>query len=245
MQVLDLPGPTGAAAIRARGGTLWIQRIPGTFGLPFRLWRGSASCTNRGPTVWAILVVFNMEREPLSMSLRNRAGGWAYYGQERPPFAVAPGPGQESVWDYPRPPRIDADAREVIVRVSGIVVARTRRALRVLETASPPTFYIPRSDVATGCLQPAPGASYCEWKGTASYWSVSAASVVLDAVGWSYENPLPGFDALRGHLSFYPARIECSVDGIPVKGQPGGFYGGWITPEVVGPFKGGPSSSRW
>ena len=179
------------------------------------------------------------------MSPRNRVGGWIYYGQERPSFAVAPGSGQESVWDYPRPPRIDADAREVIVRVASVVVARTRRALRVLETASPPTFYIPRGDVAADCLQPAPGASYCEWKGTAGYWSVSAASVVLEAVAWSYEDPHRGFEALRGHLSFYPARIECYVDGIRVQGQPGGFYGGWITPEVVGPFKGDPGSSGW
>ena len=117
------------------------------------------------------------------MSPRSHVAGWHYYGQERPPFAVAPGPGQESAWDYPRPPRIDADTREVIVRVSNIVVARTRSALRVVETASPPTFYIPRGDVAAEYLQPAPGASYCEWKGTARYWSILAAPVVLEAVG--------------------------------------------------------------
>jgi uncharacterized protein (DUF427 family) len=179
------------------------------------------------------------------MSPRNHAAGWHYYGQERPPFAVAPGAGQESVWDYPRPPRVDADAREVIVRVSNILVARTRSALRVVETASPPTFYIPRGDVAAEYLQPAPGASYCEWKGRARYWSISVAPVVLEAVGWSYENPQSGFEALRGHLSFYPARIDCYVDGIRVAAQPGGFYGGWITPEVVGPFKGDPGSTAW
>src|SRR4051812_29552399 len=179
------------------------------------------------------------------MNLRHRAPGWRYYGQERPPFAIVPGPDQESVWDYPRPPRIDADAREVIVRVSDIVVARTRSALRVLETASPPTFYIPSGDIDREYLQPAPGASYCEWKGTARYWSVAVPSGVRQAIGWSYEGPQPGFEVLRGHLSFYPARIECYVDGIRVTGQPGGFYGGWITPEVVGPFKGEPGSSGW
>ena len=101
------------------------------------------------------------------MPTRSHFAGWQSYGQERPPFAVAPGPGQESVWDYPRPPLIDTDAREVIVRVSNMVVAHTRSALRVLETASPPTFYIPRVDIAAEYLQPAPGAWYCEWKGAA------------------------------------------------------------------------------
>jgi uncharacterized protein (DUF427 family) len=170
------------------------------------------------------------------LTSRYVAPRWRYYGQERPPFAIVPRPGQESVWDYPRPPRIDADAREVIVRVSNIVVARTRSAVRVLETASPPTFYIAPGDVADKYLQPAAGASYCEWKGTARYWSVVAASVALEAVAWSYGDPRPGFEALRGHLSFYPARIECLVDGIRVTAQPRGFYGGWITPEVVGPY---------
>jgi len=158
---------------------------------------------------------------------------------------VEPAPGQESVWDYPRPPRIDVEAREVVVRVGDVEVARTGRALRVLETASPPTVYIPRSDVESAYLQPAPGASHCEWKGTARYWTVSVPPVLLNGVGWSYEDPLPEFDAIRGHLSFYPGRVECYVGGIRVKGQAGGFYGGWITPEVVGPFKGDPGTSGW
>jgi uncharacterized protein (DUF427 family) len=172
-------------------------------------------------------------------------GGWRYYGRVRPEFAVEPGPDQESVWDYPRPPRIEADHREVIVRVGNVEVARTRRALRVLETASPPTVYIPPSDVATEYLQPAPGASTCEWKGSARYWTVRVAPTVLDAVGWSYDDPLPAFAAIRGHLSCYPGRIECYVAGMRVTAQPGGFYGGWVTPDVVGPFKGGPGTSGW
>jgi len=171
--------------------------------------------------------------------------GWRYHGRERPPFAVQPAPGQESVWDYPRPPRIDAERREVVVRVGDVEVARTRRALRVLETASPPAVYIPRADVATEYLQPAPGSSTCEWKGTARYWTVSVPPLVLSAVGWSYDDPLPAFDAIRRCLSFYPGRIECYVDGVRVKGQAGGFYGGWVTPELVGPFKGGPGTSGW
>ena len=171
--------------------------------------------------------------------------GWRYFGQTRPPFAVEPEPGQESVWDYPRPPRVEPDARVVIVRLAGVEVARTRRALRVLETASPPTFYIPRADVAGHYLQPAPSTSRCEWKGTARYWTVAVPSAVADGAAWSYEDPLPDFAIIRSHLSFYPARVECVVDGVRVQPQPGGFYGGWITPEVVGPFKGEPDSSGW
>ena len=170
---------------------------------------------------------------------------WRYFGQSRPPFAVEPQPGQESVWDYPRPPRVETDAREIVVWLAGVEVARTRRALRVLETASPPTFYIPRSDVVAPYLQPAPSASHCEWKGTARYWTVAVPSAVADSVAWSYEDPLPDFAVIRSYLSFYPGRVECVVDGVRVLPQPGGFYGGWITPEVVGPYKGEPGSSGW
>ena len=171
--------------------------------------------------------------------------GWRYYGQERPAFALEPGQGQESVWDYPRPPRIERESREVIVRVGEVVVAQTHQACRVLETASPPTFYIPRADVKEEHLSRAGGSSRCEWKGTARYWTVTVPPVVLESVGWSYEDPLPEFESIRGWLSFYPARIECHVGDTRVMAQPGGFYGGWITPDVVGPFKGAPGSSGW
>jgi uncharacterized protein (DUF427 family) len=172
-------------------------------------------------------------------------GGWRYHGQARPPFAVEPGAGQESVWDYPRPPRIDPEPREVLVTVGEVEIARTRRARRVLETASPPTVYIPPTDLRTEHLRPAPGASTCEWKGRARYWTVHVGAVVLDAVAWSYDEPLPAFDAIRGHLCFYPSRIACFVDGVQVAPQDGGFYGGWVTPEIVGPFKGAPGTGGW
>ena len=171
--------------------------------------------------------------------------GWRYYGQQRPAFAVAPGPGEESVWDYPRPPRIEMDPREVIVRVGEVVVAQTRDACRVLETASPPTFYIPRNDVDEDHIRPAAGASSCEWKGKARYWTVAVRPLVLESVGWSYDEPRPAFDRIRGWMSFYPGRIDCYVAGMKVMPQPGEFYGGWITPDVVGPFKGAPGSSGW
>ena len=117
--------------------------------------------------------------------------------------------------------------------------------MRVLETASAPTFYVPREDTRLGHLEPAAGSTFCEWKGTARYWSVVVSSQRLFAVGWSYDDPLPQFEPIRGHLSFYPGRIECYVDGIRVTPQPGRFYGGWITPEVVGPFKGDSGSEWW
>jgi uncharacterized protein (DUF427 family) len=173
------------------------------------------------------------------------ARGWQYDGRVRPPFAIEPGPGEESVWDYPRPPQIEPDAREVVVRVGDIVVARSRRAVRVLETASPPTVYLPHDDVVVELLSAAGGSSFCEWKGAARYWTVQVGAERLEAVAWSYDEPPPPFTALRGHVSFYPGRIACFLGGVRVQPQPGQFYGGWITPGIVGPFKGEPGTWGW
>ncbi len=170
---------------------------------------------------------------------------WGYRGQDRPPFAVVPGPGQESVWDYPRPPRIESDVREVIVRVGAHEIARSRRSVRLLETASPPTFYVPPDDVRTEFLEMHAGNSRCEWKGEARYWSVIVPGRRVNAAAWSYANPLPGYERIRGFFAFYPSLLACVVDSIPVVAQPGGFYGGWVTPDVVGPFKGEPGSESW
>ncbi len=169
---------------------------------------------------------------------------WTWRGQERPPFARTPGPGEESVWDYPRPPRIAPDEREVVVRLGDRVVARTRGAVRVLETASPPTFYLPPGDVQTDRLVATEGSSFCEWKGRAVYWAL-ASDETGAAIGWSYPDPSRRFRELRDHFSFYPGRIACFVDGERVRPQPGRFYGGWVTSEVVGPFKGEPGSEGW
>jgi uncharacterized protein (DUF427 family) len=171
--------------------------------------------------------------------------GWSHVGRQRPPFAETPGPGQESVWDYPRPPRLAADPREVVVKLDDVVVATTRRAIRVLETASPPTFYLPWADVTPGMLASAPGTSWCEWKGEARYWSLVTAPGRVERVGWSYPAPSPGFAAIREHVAFYASRLECFVAGERVRPQPGGFYGGWITGEIVGPFKGELGTSGW
>ncbi|MCA9620984.1 MAG: DUF427 domain-containing protein, partial [Myxococcales bacterium] len=153
--------------------------------------------------------------------------GWAHRGQTRPPFAQPPGPGQESVWDYPRPPRIVSDPREVVVRVGEVEIARTRRALRVLETSHPPTFYLPRADVAMPHLAAAGRGSRCEWKGEASYYDVVVAGERRPRAAWSYEQPFDDAVALAGHLAFYASLVEATVAGERVRPQPGGFYGGW------------------
>lgn len=172
-------------------------------------------------------------------------GVWKYDGSERPPWADEPGSGEESVWDYPRPPRLAADDRHVVVRAAGVVIADSIGAIRVLETASPPAFYLPPHDVDLTRLVPASGSSLCEWKGPATYWSIEVGDTTLDRAAWSYENPSAGYEQIAGHLSFYPARLACTVDGVRVEPQPGGFYGGWVTPEVVGPFKGEGDTGWW
>ncbi|MFG2292477.1 DUF427 domain-containing protein [Streptomyces sp. NPDC048603] len=163
-------------------------------------------------------------------------------GQEEGPQAV------ESVWDYPRPPRIDPDTRHVVVRHGGVVLADSRRCLRVLETSHPPGFYVPRADVRTGLLSPSRHRTVCEWKGTATYWDLrgSPGRPPVPGAAWSYEAPAPGYEPIAGHLAFHPDRVDaCTVDGEPVRAQPGGFYGGWITGEITGPFKGAPGTSGW
>jgi uncharacterized protein (DUF427 family) len=133
----------------------------------------------------------------------------------------------------------------VVIVAAGVEVARSRRAMRVLETASPPTFYLHPDDVDPRCMAPSGGASYCEWKGEARYWSVVVPAGRFERAAWSYPEPEPAFAAIAGWYGFYPSPLECTVDGIRVLPQPGRFYAGWVTPEVVGPFKGEPGTSGW
>jgi uncharacterized protein (DUF427 family) len=168
---------------------------------------------------------------------------WNFRGERRPPFAIEPGTGQESVWDYPRPPAIRADNRLVEVTDGGVSIARSQQTYRVCETASPPTFYLPPQDVNLDLLVSVSGRSYCEWKGSAEYWAL--ASKPEHPVAWSYPRPRARFRKLRDYLSFYPGRIECYVAGERVKPQAGSFYGGWITSEITGPFKGDPGTGNW
>ena len=176
--------------------------------------------------------------------LQAHRASWKNRGTTRPEFAREPGPGQESVWDYPRPPAIVADQREVTIVTDGLELARTREAIRICETASPPAFYLPPESVRTEMLQPSANSSFCEWKGPATYWMIGGSGT-SQSVGWSYPKPLAGSETIAGYFSFYPGRIECFVDGERVRPQAGEFYGGWITNDVVGPFKGDPGTGGW
>ncbi len=170
---------------------------------------------------------------------------WRWNGSQRPPFADAPPPDGESVWDYPRPPRMAPDHRRVTVSVDGRMLVDTSSSVRVLETASPPTFYLPPHVVADGVLQPVAGESWCEWKGRAAYFDVVLPARRITRSVWCYPDPFPEFAALAGWLAFYPAAFECRVDGERVQPQPGGVYGGWVTAELAGPWKGGPGTAHW
>jgi uncharacterized protein (DUF427 family) len=159
---------------------------------------------------------------------------------------VEAGPGQESVWDYPRPPRVEPTEKHIQVIFGGEVVAETRRALRVLETSHPPVYYIPLEDIADGVLDPSPRRSYCEWKGQASYYNIRAGAKQARNSAWTYPNPSPGFESLKDRVAFYPRPMDaCYVNGEQVEPQPGNFYAGWITSEVTGPFKGEPGTMGW
>jgi uncharacterized protein (DUF427 family) len=159
---------------------------------------------------------------------------------------LTPGPERESVWDYPRPPRVEPTSAVVEVILGGVTVVRTNRSLRVLETSHPPTYYLPVADFPPGSLRPAAGQSFCEWKGVAAYFDVVTGSTVAARAAWGYPQPGPAFRELLDHVAVYPSAMDaCTVDGELVIAQPGDFYGGWITSRVVGPFKGGPGSRSW
>lgn len=156
------------------------------------------------------------------------------------------GPGQESVWSFPRPAVAQRSAAHIMIEHADHIIADTRASIRTIETSHPPSYYLPLSDIAPDVLRPSDGSSFCEWKGVAVYWDVVIDGVMLPKVGWSYPSPTPAFASLRGHVAFYAAPFDrCSVDGETVVAQPGAFYGGWITGSVSGPFKGGPGSQGW
>lgn len=162
------------------------------------------------------------------------------------PERIEPGPGQESVWDYPRPPRLEETSRRIRVVFNGVTIAETRRAKRVLETSHPPVYYIPPEDVLMAHVMEASGSSWCEWKGRASYYDVVVGDKRAARAAWTYHVPSEGFEAIKDHVAFYAGPMDaCYVDGERVTPQPGGFYGGWITDDVVGPFKGGPGTRGW
>ena len=161
----------------------------------------------------------------------------------------------ESVWDYPRPPRLEPVPELLQVVHCGVPVASTRRGFRVLETSHPPVYYFPPDDITPGVLTPsAQRASFCEFKGSARYWALDVTSMAaklstrasVPEVGWSYPSPTPAFAPITDFVAFYAGRVdECRVDGELVEPQPGDFYGGWITTWITGPFKGPPGTRGW
>lgn len=152
----------------------------------------------------------------------------------------------ESVGEYPRPPRVEADARRVVIVHRGVTLADSRGCRRVLETRHPPVFYVPREDVRSDLLSRSRATSVCEWKGSATYWTLAVDGSTVPDVAWSYEAPRPEYASIAGSLAFYAGKVDlCTVDGERVLAQPGDFYGGWITAEILGPFKGGPGTTGW
>jgi uncharacterized protein (DUF427 family) len=155
-------------------------------------------------------------------------------------------PAQESVWDYPRPPRLEPCTRRLQVMFAGQVIADTRRGYRVLETSHPPTYYFPPEDVRQAFLAPNAPRTFCEFKGQASYFDLRVQDRHVAEAAWCYPDPTPAFAAIRGYFCFYASRVDaCFVDEEPVQAQAGDFYGGWITRDIQGPFKGGPGTAGW
>lgn len=185
--------------------------------------------------------------EPLTPDSRVLAARekWQWRGQARPDVAHETGHGEESVWDYPRPPIMAPDLRHVLVRADDRVIAETDDAVRVLETASPPTVYIAPEAVQVELLVPNGSRSLCEWKGIAEEFDLVIGDERTASVAWRYSQTFPEFEALAGWFSFYPGRIDCRIDGEIAYPQPGGYYGGWVTREITGPFKGEPGTEGW
>jgi uncharacterized protein (DUF427 family) len=160
------------------------------------------------------------------------------------PHPVAPG--QESVWDYPRPPRIEAVDRRVTIEFGGQRIVDTTDVVRVLETSHPPVYYLPISAFAEGALVPARGSSFCEFKGSARYFDVIGGAGTAQGAAWNYPTPSPGYGLLADRVAVYAGRMDrCTVDGEEVRAQEGDFYGGWITGRITGPFKGAPGTGGW
>jgi uncharacterized protein (DUF427 family) len=153
---------------------------------------------------------------------------------------------RESVWEYPRPPRLEPTSKRLVVAFGGVVLADTTRGYRVLETSHPPVYYFPPEDIRREHLVTSSRTSYCEWKGLARYVDVRVGDHEAKAAGWFYPAPTRGFEPIRDCVAFYPALMDrCTVDGEEVRPQPGGFYGGWITSDLDGPFKGDPGTGGW
>lgn len=184
------------------------------------------------------------DKKPEQNRLQKARESWSNTGIKRPAFAIEPKEGQRSVWDFPRPPFIENVNKPVLVNYQGKCIAESHNSLAVLETASPPTYYIPKCDIDMTVLEEMDGkTSMCEWKGKAIYWALKIKSD--HPVAWSYPNPFPEFAALKDHLAFYPQHLKCYIDVERVKAQASEFYAGWITLDLTGPFKGESGTEYW
>jgi uncharacterized protein (DUF427 family) len=152
----------------------------------------------------------------------------------------------ESVWDYPRPPRVEDSSRHIEVVFGGVIIADSRRAKRVLETSHPPTYYLPPEDVRAEHFVPSPRRTICEWKGQAVYYDIVVGERAAENAAWGYPEPTEPFESIRGYIAIYPHEMDaCLVDGERAEPQPGGYYGGWVTSDLIGPFKGGADTLGW
>ena len=159
---------------------------------------------------------------------------------------IQPKAGQESVWDYPRPPRLEKTNKHLKIIFNGKVIAETNRAFRVLETSHPPVYYFPPEDVRMEFLSEAKGSSFCEWKGRAGYYNLMVGDKSIEDAAWFYPQPSKSFVEIKDYIAFYPSKMEaCFVNDELVKAQEGDFYGSWITKDIVGPFKGGAGTFGW
>jgi uncharacterized protein (DUF427 family) len=162
------------------------------------------------------------------------------------PQRIPPGPGQESVWDYPRPPAVEDSQQHITILFNGLTLVDTHQAKRVLETSHPPVYYFSPADVRIEYLTPTLKTTFCEWKGIASYYTLTVGNRSVENVAWCYQSPNQEFLEIKNYFAFYPSRMDaCYVDGEKVSAQSGDFYGGWITRNIIGPFKGEPGSWGW
>ena len=162
------------------------------------------------------------------------------------PKPIEPKPGQESVWDYPRPPRLELSPKRIQIEFNGVTIADSQSTYRVLETSHPPVYYIPPEDIQMQYLQKTERQSYCEWKGIANYYTITIGDRTEENATWFYPHPTTAFSQIGNYVAFYPSRMDaCYVDGEQVQSQPGDFYGGWITKDIVGPFKGNIGTWGW
>ncbi|QMS87636.1 DUF427 domain-containing protein [Nostoc edaphicum CCNP1411] len=159
---------------------------------------------------------------------------------------IEPAPGQESVWDYPRPPRLEDTSKHIQIIFNSVIIVDTHNAKRVLETSHPPSYYIPPADIKMEYLQMTPQSSFCEWKGGAFYYKIQVGDKEVHNACWFYPNPTPAFESIKDYVAFYAHLMDkCYVNSEEVQPQPGNFYGGWITSDIVGPFKGAPGTWGW